>query len=177
MEYSNTKLSIDAVEKLSVKKDEKVLEIGVGNGIALVEIIKKTDNDIFGVEISEEFRKNLTKLKLPANVMIMPNDAKDLGPTITNGSIDKLLAINVVYFLSPLDDYLTEFYRVLKKKAYGFLICKFGSIEDFDDHIAPNKQEEKIVIKLKNSGFSVTSSFVDLGDDRSKYTLIKFTKV
>ena len=41
-------------------------------------------------------------MKLPKNIVILENDAKDLSNEIPDGSIDKLLAINVIYFLKPI---------------------------------------------------------------------------
>ena len=69
--------------------------------------------------------RNLKKMKLPKNIVILGNDAKDLSNEVHDGSIDKLLAINVIYFLKPIQDYILEFKRTLKKGGIGYLGCKF----------------------------------------------------
>ena len=177
MNYSNAQVSLDIVNKMKLKKTDYVLELGVGNGLAIKEIAKISGNNIIGVEISAEFRRNLLKMNLPKNIVILENDAKDLSKEIPDGSIDKLLAINVIYFLKPIEEYILEFKRILKKGGIGYLGCKFESIKNFDIEVAPNRDEGAIITQLLNLGFSASSEFIDLGEDRSRYTLIKFEKL
>ena len=54
--------------------------------------------------------------------------------------------------------------------------CKFESIKNFDIEVAPNRNEKEIVAQLSSVGFSASSEFIDLGEDRSRYTLIQFEK-
>ena len=177
MNYSNAQVSIDIVNKMKLKKTDYVLELGVGNGLAIKEIAKISENKIIGIEISAEFRKKLLNKQLPKNIVILENDAKDLSNEIPDGSIDKLLAINVIYFLKPIEEYILEFKRILKKGGIGYLGCKFESIKNFDIEVAPNRDEGAIITQLLNLGFSASSEFIDLGEDRSRYTLIKFEKL
>ncbi len=176
MNYSNAQVSIDIVNRMKVKITDHVLELGVGNGLAIKEIAKISGNNIIGVEISAEFRRNLLKMNLPKNIVILDNDAKDLSNKVSDESIDKLLAINVIYFLKPIEQYILEFKRILKKGGIGYLGCKFESIKNFDIEVAPNKDERAIISTLSNLGFNVSSEFVDLGEDRSRYTFIRFEK-
>ena len=176
MNYSNAQVSIDIVSRMKLKKTDNVLELGVGNGLAIKEIAKIIGNKIIGVEISAEFRRNLLKMKLPKNIVILENDAKDLSNRVPDGSIDKLLAINVIYFLKPVEQYILEFKRILKKGGIGYLGCKFESIKNFDIEVAPNRDERAIISQLSNLGFNASSDFIDLGEDRSRYTLIQFEK-
>ena len=176
MNYSNAQVSIDIVNRMKLKKTDNVLELGVGNGLAIKEIAKICENNIIGLEISAEFRRNLLKMNLPKNIVILENDAKDLSNEIPNGSIDKLLAINVIYFLKPITEYILEFKRILKKGGIGYLGCKFESIKNFDTAVAPNRNEREIITQLTSVGFYVSSEFVDLGEDRSRYTFIRFEK-
>ena len=176
MNYSNAQVSIDIVNRMKLKKTDHVLELGVGNGLAIKEIAKISGNNIIGIEISAEFRRNLLKMKLPKNIVILENDAKDLSDEIPNGSIDKLLAINVIYFLKPIREYILEFKRILNKGGIGYLGCKFESIKNFDIEVAPNRNEREIITQLSSVGFKVSSEFVDLGEDRSRYTFIRFEK-
>ena len=177
MNYSNAQVSIDIVSRMKLEKTDHVLELGVGNGLAIKEIAKISGINIIGIEISAEFRRNLLKMKLPKNIVILENDAKDLSKEIPDGSIDKLLAINVIYFLKPIEEYILEFKRILKKGGIGYLGCKFESIKNFDIEVAPNRDEGAIITQLLNLGFSASSEFIDLGEDRSRYTLIKFEKL
>ena len=177
MNYSNAQVSIDIVNRMKLKKTDHLLELGVGNGLAIKEIAKISENKIIGIEISAEFRKKLLNKQLPKNIVILDNDAKDLSNEIPDGSIDKLLAINVIYFLKPIEEYILEFKRILKRGGIGYLGCKFESIKNFDIEVAPNRDEGAIITQLLNLGFSASSEFIDLGEDRSRYTLIKFEKL
>ena len=177
MNYSNAQVSIDIVNRMDLKKTDYVLELGVGNGLAIEEIAKISENKIIGIEISADFRKKLLNKQLPKNIVILENDAKDLSKEIPDGSIDKLLAINVIYFLKPIEEYILEFKRILKKGGIGYLGCKFESIKNFDIEVAPNRDEGAIITQLLNLGFSASREFIDLGEDRSRYTLIKFEKL
>ena len=177
MNYSNAQVSIDIVNRMKLKKTDHVLELGVGNGLAIKEIAKISENKIIGIEISAEFRKKLLNKQLPKNIVILENDAKDLSNKVPDGSIDKLLAINVIYFLKPIEEYILEFKRILKKGGIGYLGCKFESIKNFDIEVAPNRDEGAIITQILNLGFSASSEFIDLGEDRSRYTLIKFEKL
>ena len=161
---------------MKLKKTDYVLELGVGNGLAIKEIAKISGINIIGIEVSAEFRRYLLKMKLPKNIVILENDAKDLSNKIPDGSIDKLLAINVIYFLKPIEEYILEFKRILKKGGIGYLGCKFESIKNFDIEVAPNRDEGAIITQLLNLGFKASSNFIDLGEDRSRYTLIQFEK-
>ena len=176
MNYSNAQVSTDLVNRMKLKKTDHVLELGVGNGLAIQEIAKISEQQIIGVEISKEFRRNLSRMKLRKNIVILEKDAKDLSNEIPDGSIDKLLAINVIYFLKPIEEYILEFKRILKKGGIGYLGCKFESIKNFDIEVAPNRDEREIISQLSNVGFNVSSQFIDLGEDRSRYTLIQFEK-
>ena len=177
MNYSNAQVSIDIVNRMNLEKTDHVLELGVGNGLAIKEIAKISENKIIGIEISAEFRKKLLNKNLPKNIVILENDAKDLSNEIPDGSIDKLLAINVIYFLKPIEEYILEFKRILKKGGIGYLGCKFESIKNFDIEVAPNRDEGAIITQLLNLGLSASSEFIDLGEDRSRYALIKFEKL
>ena len=176
MSYSNAQVSTDLVNRMKLKKTDHVLELGVGNGLAIQEIAKISEQQIIGVEISKEFRRNLSRMKLRKNIVILEKDAKDLSNEIPDGSIDKLLAINVIYFLKPIEEYILEFKRILKKGGIGYLGCKFESVKNFDIEVAPNRDEREIISQLSNVGFNASSEFIDLGEDRSRYTLIKFEK-
>ena len=82
----------------------------------------------------------------------------------------------MIYFLKPIREYILEFNRILKKGGIGYLGCKFESIKNFDIDVAPNRNEKEIVAQLSSVGFNVSNEFVDLGEDRSRYTFIQFEK-
>ena len=114
MLVGNQKVIEDSVRRINIRTEDNILEIGSGNGQALIEILKKNPNQIKVIEISSIFRNQL-KEKFGNKIELFENDAKNLKGIINNNSMDKILLINVIYFLNPLDSYLKEFKRILKK--------------------------------------------------------------
>ena len=175
MLFGNQKVIEDSVARLGISKDDVVIEIGSGNGQALLEIEKKKPSKIYAVEISEDFRKVLYSRFNSAKITIIGNDAANLASIVPDKSIDKALLINVIYFLDPLDIYLEELKRILKTSGVIIIAGKFGLAQGFDPEIFKNTDIQKMMPSLEKH-FAVSSTYVDLGDESSKYHAIKLTK-
>ena len=174
MLVGNQKVIEDSVERLNVKSEDKILEIGSGNGQALIEILKKNPKKIKVIEISPIFRNHL-KNKFGKKIEVYENDAKNLKGIINNSSIDKILLINVIYFLNPLELYLNELKRILNKDGTIFIAGKFEAVRTFDDNVFQNKKISELLKVLKKF-FKVSYEFVDLGDLNSRYYAIYLKK-
>ena len=174
MLIGNQKVIEDSVQRLNIKKEDKILEIGSGNGQALIEIIKKNPKQIKVIEISPIFRNRLKK-KFGNKIELFENDAKNLKGIINNNSMDKILLINVIYFLSPLDLYLNEFKRILNKDGTIFIAGKFEAVKTFNNDVFQNKQISDL-LKILKKFFKVSYEFVDLGDLNSRYYAIYLKK-
>ena len=174
MLVGNQKVIEDSVERLNVKSEDKILEIGSGNGQALIEILKKNPKKIKVIEISPIFRNHL-KNKFGKKIEVYENDAKNLRGIINNSSIDKILLINVIYFLNPLELYLNELKRILNKDGTIFIAGKFEAVKTFDDNVFQNKKITELLKVLKKF-FKVSYEFVDLGDLNSRYYAIYLKK-
>ena len=175
MLFGNQKVIEDSVARLGISNDDVVIEIGSGNGQALLEIEKKKPSKIYAVEISEDFRKVLFSRFNSAKITITGNDAANLASIVPDKSIDKAILINVIYFLDPLDTYLEELKRILKTSGVIIIAGKFGLAQGFDPKIFKNTDIQKIMPALEKH-FAVTSTYVDLGDESSQYHAIKLMK-
>ena len=175
MLFGNQKVIEDSVARLGISNDDVVIEIGSGNGQALLEIEKKKPSKIYAVEISEDFRKDLFSRFNSAKITITGNDAANLASIVSDKSIDKAILINVIYFLDPLDTYLEELKRVLKTSGVIIIAGKFGLAQGFDPKIFKNTDIQKIMPALEKH-FAVTSTYVDLGDESSRYHAIKLMR-
>jgi ubiquinone/menaquinone biosynthesis C-methylase UbiE len=174
MLVGNQKVIEDSVKRLNIKSEDKILEVGSGNGQALIEILKKNPKKIKVIEISPIFRNHL-KNKFGKKIEVYENDAKNLRGIINNSSIDKILLINVIYFLNPLELYLKELKRILNKDGTIFIAGKFEAVKTFDDNVFQNKKIIDLLKKLKKF-FKVSYEFVDLGDLNSRYYAIYLKK-
>ena len=174
MLVGNQKVIEDSVKRLNIKSEDKILEVGSGNGQALIEILKKNPKKIKVIEISPIFRNHL-KNKFGKKIEVYENDAKNLKWIINNRSIDKILLINVIYFLNPLELYLNELKRILNKDGTIFIAGKFEAVKTFDDNVFQNKKITELLKVLKKF-FKVSYEFVDLGDLNSRYYAIYLKK-
>ena len=68
-----------------------------------------TSKEIISVEVNDSIRSRLIQKFENRNVTILSNDAKRLSDRVKDNSFDKLLAVNVIYFLHPIIDYAKEF--------------------------------------------------------------------
>ena len=167
----------DSVKKLNIQKNDTIIEIGSGNGQAIDKMLRLTNKKITSIEVSEKFRSELIKKFKNKNVTFFSNDAKDLNNIIKKNSFDKLLAVNVVYFLNPIAAYANEFYGLLKTDGEGLLACKFEGIKKFNDSTAPNKNLNDIIKVFEHAGFKVNTEFVDSNNEQEKYHAIFIRKV
>ena len=98
MLVGNQKVIEDSVKRLNIKSEDKILEVGSGNGQALIEILKKNPKKIKVIEISPIFRNHL-KNKFGKKIEVYENDAKNLRGIINNSSINKIYIICVVIII------------------------------------------------------------------------------
>ena len=103
-------------------------------------------------------------------------DAKDMRSFLRTSSVDKLLAVNVVYFLDPLEDYMHEIARVLKPGGKALFACKFDQIQWMPSPPFINKEAEAVMAAILDSGLEADLQPVDLGDPKFSYSAITITK-
>lgn len=176
MRFGNRKMVVDSVDKLNVSEGDVVIEVGSGNGDALCELLKRRPKKIFALEISRSFLSDLKSAFSSKNIDIIERDAKDLKDIVENDSIDKILLINVVYFLDPIEPYLSEFKRTLKSGGTVLITGKFTAASQMDRSVFKNTSLEELLATAETY-FDVESQFVDLGEPISQYHAIKLTKI
>jgi cyclopropane fatty-acyl-phospholipid synthase-like methyltransferase len=176
MTNANRQTSEDAAARLAVEKQHCVLELGPGSGWAMRSFAAERPARLVGVEISARFRAELAALDLPMEIEIHDADAVDMSGFLQAGSVDRLLAVNVVYFLHPLGTYADELFRVMAPGGRGILACKFELIRTNNDKVFVNKDAQAVVATFEAAGFTVTRESVDLGSRMKSYTAIHISK-
>ena len=148
---------------MTKKKNFNLAIVGLGN---------------IGLNLYKHLIKNKKSIIEKNNVFfdIKYVSAKSLSDIIKDDSFDKLLAVNVIYFLHPIIDYAREFFRILKIDGLGILVCKFEGIKNFDDKVAPNKNLEDIVKTFEKVGFAVETEFIKSNDAQKEYHAIYLRK-
>ena len=165
----------DAVRRLGVADGECVVELGAGDGVGVRALAAagRKGLDVWAVEISARFRATLLATTALSPSRVVDADAKAM-PFLASGSVDKVLAVNVVYFLDPLPVYLEELHRVLRPKTGVLLFaCKFNL--QVQPAVAPcvNVALAPVVAAMKEAGFEVSVEEVDLsGLGNAKYSYI-----
>ena len=132
---------------------------------------------LIGVEISPRFREELVeKLKgLPIKVEIFGDDAKDMKSFLPDVSVDSILAVNVVYFLDPLEEYAVEMSRVLKVGGKVLLAVKSSAMLGHSD-VFRNTDNGKIKAIFQQAGFLISEEKVKFRNPLADYTAIYATK-
>ena len=189
MENINIKQCIGSAEKCNVQPGETVLEIGTGGHGHAMGVLLKTKGlkQLVGIEISDTLRdevsKKFSKEVEKNELSLFGTDCRDLSNIFPkNDSVDCILAINVVYFLHPLGEYLKEMYRVLKPKSGRvFLSCKENvrdSTSTIDSKYFKNLDFDRIAVQCKEVGFDVDVENVHFEENSTinDFLLIKLYK-
>ena len=172
MNFTNKKTSIHAINYLNIKKNSNIIEIGPGNGWALSEIINTKPKRLIGIEISKRFIKEIKKLSFFEKIELYENDFIDTTSFIKNETIDYIIAINVIYFLNPLEDYLNEIYRILNKNGKAFFVCKEVPMKKGNKKVFINNNLDNIINLIIKNGFKVNMEKIFLKDKISNYIAI-----
>ncbi len=111
--YKNTVALVD------VSPDDKVLDIGFGNGYLLQLLYDKCKCDMYGIDISEDMVTAATSRNARASrdgkLHLQWGDCCDLP--FDENSFAAVTSINTVYFWNNTEDGLAEIRRVLKPGA------------------------------------------------------------
>ena len=103
-----------ALAELALERHDRVLEIGFGGGDLLADILTATDGEVFGADVSEamlerarrRFRREAGRLTLLlASAETLP---------LADGSIDKAVSLNSLYFWPDPAAALTELARLVR---------------------------------------------------------------
>lgn len=104
------------MDNLDFSKQDKILDIGFGNGYLIKHLAKKNDGYFYGIEISDDMLKNGCKrnseLIEEGKVCLTKGDVVDIP--FETSFFDKVYTVNTIYFWEDIDKSLSEIKRVLK---------------------------------------------------------------
>jgi phosphatidylethanolamine/phosphatidyl-N-methylethanolamine N-methyltransferase len=115
-----------AVDLINTLPPGRILELGVGTGIALP--LYKTEHRVVGIDLSpdmlERARRRVTQEKLKAVEALHEMDAARL--TFPDGSFDAATAMFVITVVPQTDRTLAELARVVKPGGKIVIVSHFG---------------------------------------------------
>jgi len=119
MNIINKAMYKNTVSLIKMASDEKVLDIGYGNGYLLECIYKKTKANLYGIDISEDMKIQATKRNKAAQndekLFLDTGDCCDLK--YEDEFFDVVTSINTVYFWQDTVKGLSEIHRTLNKNG------------------------------------------------------------
>ena len=140
---ANSQLYRNAVAQVNVSNDEKLLDVGYGNGHLLKRIYKKCRPDMYGIDISDDAKvmatKRNRKAELAGKLHLQVGDCCALP--FDDEMFAAVTTINTVYFWSDTVKGLSEIRRCLKN---GGSFYNVAYTKEFLDTIAYTKYGFKI---------------------------------
>jgi len=192
MKSANPVSTAVGIQRLNIQSEDVIVELGAGGGAGVKSIMEPLSDEkkarpsrIVLVEISEDYRSELgrivndelTPLPDSTKIEIHGDDCKNMSSFLQDNSVDKIFAMNVVYFLDPLPEYLNELLRVLKPGGVVVFGCKFKMVPQ-NNEVFVNVEQDPIVKMMEGVGFQVNTEPVEVSTDEptQNYVEIKGTK-
>lgn len=128
MNVLNKAMYKNVVSMMNLKSDDKVLDIGYGNGFLLFKIYKKCKVDLYGIDISEDMKEQALKRNSQAikngQLNLKVGDCCHLS--YEDNMFSAISSINTIYFWNDTVKGLSEIRRVLKpgKSFYNVVYTK-----------------------------------------------------
>lgn len=174
MNKSNPLINRAAIEMLSVNDCDNVLEIGMGNGLFVGELMKLAKSISYtGVDYSKlmiEHAKIInSELSQRNRVNFIHADASDLP--FPNSTFDKVFCVNVIYFWKNPERKLAEINRVMKSDAvFAIAIRSKESMKllPFTVYGFETYTMEELNDLLRNNGFIIKDKLIQQEPDQQK---------
>ena len=116
MNVINKAMYKNTVSLIDIPSGSNLLDIGYGNGYLLNRVYKKTRANLYGIDISEDMKKQATKRNKKAlndgKLFLDTGDCCDLK--YENDFFEAVTSINTVYFWEDTIKGLSEIHRTLK---------------------------------------------------------------
>ena len=166
MNESNKLMNQFAIEKLNPSAGDNILEIGMGNGCFVKEILSTGDNITYtGADFSDlmvneciETNKQWIEKK---RASFIKAEASDLP--FDDNTFNKIFTVNTVYFWDDHKSILNEIHRVLRPEGYFFIVYRAKvSMEEFPFTRFGFKLQnaEEINEMVEKNNFKITDTFI-----------------
>ena len=155
----NEKAIAAAVDAAAIERGAVAADIGFGGGAGLRHLLDGVGDDgvVHGVEIADDMlRRAGSKFGSDARLRLARGSLTELP--LDDGSVDALITVNTVYFISQLDTACAELARVLRPG--GRAVIGIGDPDvmarlPFTKHGFTIRPVAEIAAALRNSGLDV----------------------
>lgn len=164
MEQTNAYMITASVDTLALKNNERVLEIGFGNGSHVSYVLQQTDNISYtGIDISERMLQeavahNEQRVASGQAVFTLTDGKRIPGE---DAAFDAIFTVNTIYFWEDAPAYLSEIIRVLKPGGRGcitFGLKRFMEQLPFTGYGFTLYDAEEVEQLLKQAGAAQVTS-------------------
>ncbi|MGX9790777.1 class I SAM-dependent methyltransferase [Mycobacterium sp. MMS18-G62] len=161
----NEKAIAAAVEAAEIPRGGAAADIGFGGGIGLQLLLDRIGDDgvVHGIEIADDMLRR-AKSKFGGDARLHLSRGSLTALPLEDGSVDALITVNTVYFISELDAACAELARVLRPA--GRAVIGIGDPEvmarlPFTKHGFTIRPVDEIAAALENSGLQVERRRID----------------
>jgi SAM-dependent methyltransferase len=118
MNVTNAKLYDFVLSNLEINSDDKILEIGFGNGKTIPQFFEINPNcEFYGVDFSEIMCEKAIAINQNFKEKIHISCQNAMKMSFGNDFFDSIVTLNTVYFWENVEQQLAELRRVLKKNG------------------------------------------------------------
>lgn len=168
MNLSNANMIRRGFELLTIKKNDRILEIGPGNGFHVSELVNSTDGvEYCGVDISDTMisaAQRTNQILIEKGAVSFTKSDGNILP-FSDNYFDKIVTVNTIYFWQNPAAYGTEIMRVLKPGGVFSLVFSdknFMYQLPFTKYIFTLYDKDLAHDLLMNSGFKVLETVEEL---------------
>jgi len=161
----NEKVIAAAVDAAKIERGGVAADIGFGGGVGLQLLLDRIGDDgvVHGIEIADDMlHRAKSKFGSDSRLRLSRGSLTELP--LDDGSVDALITVNTVYFISELDAACAELARVLRPG--GRAVIGIGDPEvmaqlPFTPHGFTIRPAGEIAAALQNSGLQVEQHRID----------------
>jgi len=161
----NEKVIAAAVDAAKIERGGVAADIGFGGGVGLQLLLDRIGDDgvVHGIEIADDMlHRAKSKFGSDSRLRLSRGSLTELP--LDDGSVDALITVNTVYFISELDAACAELARVLRPG--GRAVIGIGDPEvmaqlSFTPHGFTIRPAGEIAAALQNSGLQVEQHRID----------------
>ncbi|OOR30183.1 class I SAM-dependent methyltransferase [Bacillus cereus] len=163
MNAAHTRLTNWALQKIHIREDAVILDIGCGGGKTIHSLSRLTPHGkIYGIDYSEQAVENSkkTNTKDVKTEKIIIHQASVSSIPYTTNFFDLITAFQTHYFWPDVENDMKEVFRVLKPNGSFLLVAETFKIQY---HMDKFKTTEELVNLFYKTGFTSVKCYEERG--------------